>query len=100
MYNGFRTYELAVKLYKECKKAQLPSFLKDQLLRASSSICLNLAEGSAKATRRDRAKFYFISFASCREAQSIVDLEQDKLNFLATQTDILGAHLYKLCKNT
>lgn len=40
---GFKTYELAVRLYKECEQLKARSHIKDQLLRASLSIMLNLS---------------------------------------------------------
>ena len=98
MYKGFRSYELSVELYHECKKAQLPYYLKDQLLRASSSVCLNLSEGSAKVSKKERIKFYTTSLASLREIQTIIDLEKGRLDFLFPKADILGAHLYRLCR--
>ena len=45
---NFRTYDLSITFYRECKEVKLPPSLKDQLMRAASSITLNLAEGSAK----------------------------------------------------
>ena len=54
MLKNFRTYHLAVQLYHACEKVQARSHLKDQLLRASLSIVLNLSEGSAKPTEKDR----------------------------------------------
>ncbi len=38
MLKNFRTYGLSIDFYKECKKMSLPSSLKDQLIRASSSV--------------------------------------------------------------
>jgi hypothetical protein len=34
MLKNFRTHSLAVEFYKECKKANLPAYAKDQLSRA------------------------------------------------------------------
>src|SRR4051794_15591186 len=98
MLANFRSYQLAVSLYQLCKTSPLHGSLRDQLLRAGSSICLNLAEGSAKPSKKDRLRFYTIAFASLREVQAIVDLERDKLPMLVAPTDTLGAHLYKLCR--
>lgn len=42
MYTNFRAHELAVEL---SKRAVIPRHLKDQLVRASSSVALNLFEG-------------------------------------------------------
>ncbi len=94
MLQKFRTYQLALDFYHQCKKTQLPFHLKDQLMRASSSIALNLAEGSAKPTHKDRMKFYRIAFGSLREVQAIISLEH--LFSLEGSADHLGALLYKL----
>ena len=97
MLKNFRSYQLAVQLHQSCKAKALPHYLKDQLLRASSSIALNLSEGSARATKKDRARFYTIAFASLREVQAIIDLEENIAD-LSTHADVLGAHLYKLTR--
>jgi four helix bundle protein len=43
----FRTYDLAVNFYGLCERMKLKGPLRDQLIRASSSIALNLREGAA-----------------------------------------------------
>ena len=43
MLDKFKTFQLSVKFYKVCLTLKMPSHLRDQLLRASSSISLNLA---------------------------------------------------------
>jgi four helix bundle protein len=93
---NFRSYDLAAELYKKCKPAKLPAYAKDQLLRASLSVCLNLAEGSAKPTEKDRQRFYAIAFGSLREVQSLLELEG--LTDLIAAADHLGACLYKLTR--
>ena len=98
MHQNFRSYQLALELYRECKSITLSHGLRDQLIRASSSICLNLSEGSAKPTRRDRAKFYAIAFGSCREVQTIVQMEE--IAGLTELSHQLGGHLYRLCRAT
>ncbi len=49
-------------------------FLKDQIRRASSSILLNLAEGSVKWGKKDKINFYRISSASASECLAAIDL--------------------------
>ncbi|MEQ1876664.1 MAG: four helix bundle protein, partial [Bdellovibrionia bacterium] len=93
----FRTYQLALSLHKECEKLHIASYLKDQFLRASSSVVLNLAEGSAKPTVKDRAKFYRIALGSLREVQAILDIVGNAN--LITRADEVGASVYKLCKS-
>jgi four helix bundle protein len=70
--------------------------LKDQLERASQSVILNLAEGSAKPTKADKRRFYAIAFGSIREIQAVFDiikLNDEKTNDLA---DHIAACVYRL----
>lgn len=46
--------ELTIEFYQASKDIKLPAHLRDQHLRACSSVALNLAEGSAKPTAKDR----------------------------------------------
>lgn len=71
---NFKCYELAKIQYKKIQKLKLPSYIKDQIDRASLSVCLNLAEGSAKSSQKDRRRFYEIAFASHREVQALLDI--------------------------
>ena len=98
MLEKFTAYQMAKKYYSICKTQELPKFLYDQLQRASSSIVLNLAEGSAKRTMRDRRRFYNIAYGSLRECQAIIDLEKNDLIELTTLGNQLGAILYTLCR--
>ena len=74
MIQNFRTYGLAVQFYRRGPAIEAPAHLKDQLQRAASSIVLNLAEGSAKPTKKDRMRYYAIAFGSVREVQALSDL--------------------------
>ena len=76
-----------------------PRHVKDQLQRAALSITLNLAEGSAKPTQRDRKRFYSIAFGSLREVQALIRLEPGSLGSLDKPADTLAAHLYKLTRS-
>ena len=99
MLKTFRTYQLSLQFYQSCVKLKLPTHLKDQLMRASSSVSLNLAEGSAKPTKRDQMKFYFISFGSLRECQAILSLHGHPSTELIDLADHIGASLYRLTKS-
>ena len=97
MIQNFRSYELAVQIYGLVRDIKCPRHLKDQLLRAASSIVLNLAEGTAKPTKKDRIKFYAIAFGSTREVQAIFALLQfERSNLPAKDLDHLAACVYKL----
>ena len=74
MLKNFRAYQLSKELYFQCEKLRMKDFLKLQLLRASSSICLNLAEGSGKLSKKDQKRFYSIAMGSLREVQAILEI--------------------------
>lgn len=94
----FKTYQLAIQFYRNSNQLHLREPLRNQFRRASLSIVLNLAEGSAKSTSKDRRKFYRIAFGSLREVQAILDIVGHIQ--LIKEADKLGAYLYKLCQNT
>lgn len=97
MIKNFRTYDLAVQLYKLCEKLSAPDYLRNQLSRASSSVVLNLAEGTAKPSQKEKVRFYSIAFGSLRETQSILDLlDLGQEHEAVKQADHLGACLFKL----
>ena len=92
---NFRTYELSIQFYKDCQGLKLSSIARDQFDRALLSIPLNLSEGAAKPTERDRKKFYFTALGSLREVQTLLALFGTP--GLAQKADVLAAHLYRLC---
>ena len=92
-----KTYQLAIKFYHKAKKLRLSEPYRNQFERAILSIVLNLAEGSAKPTTKDRRKFYRISLGSLRETQVILDIIDHKE--LIEECDRLGGYLYKLCNS-
>jgi four helix bundle protein len=54
--NTFRTLDLAVEFYHLSQKIKLARHLREQLDRASASVSLNLAEGNAKFSFKDKAR--------------------------------------------
>lgn len=98
MLENFTAFQIAKKYYWKCKTLKLPRFLQEQLLRASSSIGLNLAEGSGKRTPADQRRFYAIAFGSLRECQAILELEQINDTELKDLGNQLGAILFTLSR--
>src|SRR3954463_11476005 len=96
MLSKFRSYQLAVKLYKDCKLVILPGDLKNQMMRAASSVALNLSEGNGRRTKKDREKYFTYAMASTRELQAMLDLEPESLEHLRDKLDHLAASIYKL----
>ena len=96
--SNFRVYRLSVEFHRECREYRLPAYLKNQLLRAASSISLNLCEGCAKPPgSRDRLRFYTISLGSLRESQAVLELAPQPNPRLKRLADQLGGGLYRLC---
>ncbi|MBF0316303.1 MAG: four helix bundle protein [Oligoflexia bacterium] len=71
---NFKAFNLVKSSYHACLELKIPRHLKDQLLRATSSAALNLAEGSARRGIEDKRKFYNIALASLREGQAVIIL--------------------------
>ena len=98
MLEKFEAFQIAKKYYWACKSARVSIHLKDQLLRASSSIALNIAEGSGKRTPQDQARYYSIALGSLRECEAILALEKVNDPDLDKLGDQLGAILYVLSR--
>jgi four helix bundle protein len=60
--------------YRFCEQLRGHRNAKDQLLRASQSIPLNIAEGNGKATDADRRRYFEIARGSALECAAIQDV--------------------------
>ncbi len=96
---NFRTYDLAASFYRQAGSLEVAWHLRDQLLRAASSVALNLAEGRGRTTRPDQVRFFTIALGSLRECQAILDLQALTHTEAAEIADKLGASLYRLIQN-
>ncbi len=70
-------YRVALEMH-EALNATLPRRclrdLRDQLVRASTSVVLNIAEGAGRASLADKRRFYEIARGSATECAAILDL--------------------------
>ena len=98
MLKNFVTYQKSIEFYKAGKYLKWPKHQRDQWLRASASISLNLAEGSAKPTKKDQKRFYYIAYGSLLECISIMDLEDVNDARMRKLGNDLSALLYKLTR--
>ena len=76
---GYESNQKIYRLLKENKTIAI--YAKSQFGRASLSIVLNIAEGSAKFSNRDRRNFYVIARGSVFECSSLI-------NFLCDEREI------------
>lgn len=98
MLKDFRTYRLAVEFYARVSALRVPPHLKNQFLRAASSVALNLAEAYGRQTPADRRRHFVIALGSLRECQAALDLIGGPKGPLADMADHLGGCLYKLSR--
>ncbi|MBY0470491.1 four helix bundle protein [bacterium] len=96
MPKGFLTYDLAVALYRHVETIQARASLREQLLRASESVVLNIAEGAGRTGKKDQARFYAIALGSLREVQAVFDLISLQDKQVVGLTDYVAACLYRL----
>jgi four helix bundle protein len=94
--NNFKTLDFAIEFYDEVTALEITGHLRDQLHRAASSITLNLSEGNAKGTAKEKRHFFQMAYASLRECQAIFRLLKIEDLKLMELTDKMGASLYKL----
>lgn len=95
----FTTYQLAVEFYSVVTELKLAYHLRDQMVRAASLIALNLAEGCAKPTSKDKRKFFAIAYGSAKECQAVLDLSPHRKNAeLVDQIDKISACVFKLMR--
>jgi four helix bundle protein len=68
-------YEAATKLLAAVIAAEIRDpALRDQALRAAKSACLNIAEGAARVSTRDKARVFAIARAEASEAAAAVEI--------------------------
>ena len=79
--------------------------LTNQLRRASSSVALNLAEGSSRSSRNDQSRFTAISFASLMEVvnllifcQKINLIDEEMYSDLRQKIEVIARQLNALKK--
>jgi four helix bundle protein len=96
----FRTKNLAIEFAKICLKLKVPLALQDQLQRAVYSIPMNLNEGAARHTRKDRYRFYRIALGSFSEVEIILDITEIEGQQLVTVRKQLAGSLVNLCTAT
>jgi four helix bundle protein len=80
--------------------------VRDQLRRASHSIILNIAEGSAKSTKADRRNYFTVARASVFECVAIIDIMQteqklnkDEYNNLLSLANEISKMLFTMIQN-
>ena len=84
----------------------IPGYARDQLGRASLSIMLNIAEGSAKFSNKDRRNFYVTARGSTFECAALITFLKDE-NEITTEMfeeikkeyDSLSRMLFTMIKN-
>ena len=109
-FQNLELYKKAQLFHLSCKKLicvlKPEKYVNDQLSRASYSIVLNIAEGSAKSTKPDRRNYFTTSRGSLFECVAILDLflleniiKEDRYNELLILAEEISRILYTMIKN-
>ena len=94
-----KAYENNQKIYRLLKENKtIAVYAKNQLGRASLSIVLNIAEGSAKFSNRDRRNFYVTARGSVFECSSLINFVCDEREIAKKTRDELYSTLEEISK--
>jgi four helix bundle protein len=104
VYLKAKSFHIACKtIISRCK---LEKYVNDQLGRASYSIVLNIAEGSAKTSNADRRNYFTTARGSTFECVAVLDLlrdekliEDDVYNNQIALASEISKLLYTMIKN-
>jgi four helix bundle protein len=95
----FRTLDLAMEFYSKVEELKISGILRDQLFRAASSISLNLSEGNAKRSVKEKKRFYQTAYASAQEFKVILKLAKVEDGAVINMIDKLSAWTFNLLKS-
>ena len=109
-FQNLEVYKKAKAFHLDCKKIIIEKkpdpYVKDQLGRASFSIALNIAEGSAKFSKADRKNYFITARGSVFECVAVLDilsdqsiLTKEELENNAKKADEISRILYAMIKN-
>ena len=92
--------ELTREIYEITNKGNFTKnyYLKDQIRRASTSIMLNIAEGFARKTDKEFARFLTQAHGSAAEVQSVLYVALDQNYIMQDQFDFLYSFAEKISK--
>jgi four helix bundle protein len=98
-FKGFRMLEAAIVFANMVTELKLRSpSLRKQLVRASESTALLLAEGEGRETWPDKRHYFTSARASHREAQAALRIGRVQDPRILDLADHLGGGIYKLTK--
>ena len=109
-FQNLEVYKKAKAFHVVCRnliaKNKLDNYVKDQLGRASFSIALNVAEGSAKFSKPDRRNYFTTARGSIFECVAVLDILKDQqllsnseFEILLKDADELSRILYAMIRN-
>ena len=80
------------------ENSSIPTYVTNQLGRSSLSIVLNIAEGSAKLTKRDRKSFFAIARGSTFECAAIISFLNVEKEIVKELNDDVEGRLEEISK--
>jgi len=110
-YENLTVYQKAFKanqvIYRFLKyNTSIPMYMKHQLGRASLSVMLNIAEGVAKSSIKERKNFYTIARGSAFESASVIrflisenEISEQEGNAIYNSFEEVSKMLYAMIKH-
>lgn len=109
-FQNLEVYKKSKQFHIGCKQilaqTKTDKYVHDQLSRASYSVVLNFAEGSAKSSKSDRKNFFKVSRGSLFECVAVLDILNDqklvpKKTYLTqlSLADEISRMLYSMIRN-
>jgi len=103
VYKKSRSFNLKIRAL--IRSLKLDYATENQILRASLSVQLNLAEGNGRFSRKDVRRFYVISRSSINECVAVLDILKEEKSIseqvfdsLKNEAEVLSKILFKLIK--
>ena len=101
-FRDLRVYQKARALNKDVflllREAKFDRVIRDQLTRASTSILLNIAEGSGRFSKRDQRNFFVITRASAMESIALFDVIEDLALLSASESEVFRLRFIEISK--
>ena len=94
-----KAYDVNQKVYRFLKEnKRIVSYFKNQLGRAALSIMLNIAEGSAKYSNKDKRNFFITARGSVFECSSLINFLYDEGDVTEVFRNDLYYALDEICR--
>jgi four helix bundle protein len=101
IYQRAKAYHISIRVI--IKNHKVDKYVTDQIIRASMSVMLNIAEGSGRFSLRDKRNFYIIARSSIFECVALLEIllndkiiDQEEYKKMYDESETISKILYSL----